>query len=143
MFPGDTAQAMSQENAEIIQRLVESYNRAGISAAATLDFFDDAAVFEEPPEQPGPTVVEGRAAVARTFSAFDAAWEEHHSDPEEIRVIDAERVLLLSIDYFRGRDGIEIVQPSGTVFTLRDGRVVRMQAFWERENALEAAGLSA
>ena len=69
------------------------------------------------------------------------AWAEHRSDPEEIRVIDAERVLLLSIDHFRGRDGIEIVQPSGTVFTLRAGKVIRMQAFWERRNALEAAGL--
>ena len=127
---------------EIIRRLVESYNRAGISAATTLVFFDDAAVFEEPPEQPGATVVEGRGAVAQTFSAFDAAWEEHRSDPEEIRIIDAERVLLLSIDHFRGRDGIEIVQPSGTVFTLRAGKVVRMQAFWERENALEAVGLA-
>ena len=84
---------------------------------------------------------EGRDAVSRTFSQFDEAWEEHRSDPEEIRVIDAERVLLLSIDHFRGRDGIEIVQPSGTVFTLRAGKVIRMQAFWERRNALEAAGL--
>jgi len=133
---------MSQENVEIIRRLVDSYNRAGIGAEATLGFFDDAAVFEEPPEQPGPTVVEGRGAVAQTFRAFDEAWEAHRSDPEDIRVIDAERVLLLSVDYFRGRDGIEIVQPSGTVFTLRDGKVVRMQAFWERENALDAAGLS-
>jgi ketosteroid isomerase-like protein len=132
---------MSEENVEVIRRLVEAYNRDGIGAAATLGFFDDAAVFEEPPEQPGPRVAEGRDAVGRTFGRFDEAWEEHRSDPEEIRAIDAERVLLLSIDHFRGRDGIEIVQRSGTVFTLRGGKVVRMQAFWERENALAAAGL--
>jgi len=133
---------MSQENVEVIRRLVNSYNESGIGAEATLGFFDDAAVFEEPPEQPGPKVAEGRDAVAQAFGQFDEAWELHRSDPEEIRLIDAERVLLLSIDHFRGRDGIEIVQRSGTVFTLRDGKVVRMQAFWERENALEAAGLS-
>ena len=132
---------MSEENVEVIRRLVEAYNSGGIGAAVTLGLFDDAAVFEEPPEQPGPSVAEGRDAVSRTFSQFDEAWEEHRSDPEEIRVIDAERVLLLSIDHFRGRDGIEIVQPSGTVFTLRAGKVIRMQAFWERRNALEAAGL--
>lgn len=130
---------MSERNAEIIRRLVEAYNEGGFGARATLDFFDDGAIFEEPPEQPGPTVAVGRDG--QTFAQFDATWEEHRSDPEEIRVIDAERVLLFSIDYFRGRDGIEITQPSGTVFTLRDGKVVRMQAFWERENALDAAGL--
>jgi ketosteroid isomerase-like protein len=132
---------MSQENVEIIRRLVNSFKEVGSGAQATLGFFDDAAVFEEPPEQPGPTVAEGRDAVAQAFGQFDEAWEEHRTDPEEIRVLDAERVLMLSIEYFRGRDGIEITQPAGTVFTLRDGKVVRMQAFWERRNALEAAGL--
>jgi ketosteroid isomerase-like protein len=131
--------AMSQENAELIRRVVEIYNDHGFGA--TLGHFDDAAVFEEPPEQPGSTVAEGRDEVGRVFTQFDAAWEEHRSEPEEIRVIDSKRVLLLSVDHFRGRDGIEIVQPSGTVFTISGGRIVRMQAFWERENALEAAGL--
>lgn len=132
---------MSQENVETIRRLVDAYNEGGLASEATLDFFAEDAVFEEPPEQPGPTVAEGRVAVAETFGRFDEVWEEHRSDPEEIRPIDSERVLLLTVDYFRGRDGLELTQPSGVVFTLRDGRVVRMQAFWERANALEAAGV--
>jgi ketosteroid isomerase-like protein len=49
---------------------------------------------------------------------------------------------VLSIERFRGRDGIEIDQPCGTIFTFRDGKIARMQSFWDRENALEAAGLS-
>ena len=53
-----------------------------------------------------------------------------------------DRVLLLSMEHFRGRDGMEISQSSGSVYTFRDGRIVRLQAFWERENALEAAGRS-
>lgn len=44
------------------------------------------------------------------------------------------------MDHFRGRDGLEVVQPCGTLFTVRDGKVVRMQPFWERSNALAAAG---
>ena len=133
---------MSAENVEVIRRLVEAYNEGGFGAEATLDFFDEYAVFEEPPEQPGAKVAEGRDAVARTFGQFDEVWEEHRSDPELIRVIDAERVLLLTVDYFRGREGLELSQSSGVVFTLRDGKVVRMQAFWERESALEAVGLT-
>ena len=133
---------MSQENVEIVRRLVDAYNKEGFGSPATLDFFDQSAVFEEPPEQPGATVAEGRDAVARTFGQFDQVWEEHRSSPEEIRVIDAERVLLLTVDYFRGREGLELTQSSGVVFTLRNDKVVRMQAFWERESALKAAGLS-
>jgi ketosteroid isomerase-like protein len=133
---------MAEENVEVIRRLVEAFNEGGMGSAKTLDFFDAGAVFEEPPEQPGPTVAEGRDEVSRVFGKFDEAWEEHRSEPTEFRAIDENRVLLLSIEHFRGRDGIEITQPSGTLFTLSDGKVVRMQAFWERENALEAAGLS-
>jgi ketosteroid isomerase-like protein len=135
-------QAMSEENVEIVRRVVEAFNDGGIASEVTLSFFDAAAVFEEPPEQPAPGVAHGREEVSRMFTQFDDAWEEHHSRPDEIRKIDDERVLLLSLEHFRGRDGIEIDQPSGTLFTLRGGKIVRMQAFWDRATALEAAGLS-
>jgi ketosteroid isomerase-like protein len=61
---------------------------------------------------------------------------------DKIRAIDDERVLLLSLEQFRGRDGIELDQPAWTTSTLRAGKIVRMQPFWDRVNALEAAGLS-
>ena len=133
--------AMSQENVEIVRRAVEAFNKVGLAESA-LRIFDPDAVFEEPPEQPSPTVVEGRDAAIEIFRQFDEAWQEHRSEPEEIRVIDGERVLLLSVEHFKGRDGIEISQPGGSIFTLRDDKVVRLQSFWERENALKAAGLS-
>jgi ketosteroid isomerase-like protein len=133
---------MSQENVEIVKRLVESFNEAGFSAKTTVDFFDTDAVFEEPPEQPAPGVASGREEIVEMFSRFDETWEEHQSDPEEIRVVDDARILLLSNERFRGRGGIAIDQPCGTIFTFRAGKVVRMQSFWEREDAIKAAGLS-
>ncbi len=133
---------MSEENVEIIERAVEAFNEGGMGSEATLAFFDATAVFEEPIEQPGPRVAHGRESISRMFTQFDETWEEHRTHPEEIRAIDNERVLLLTLDHFRGRDGIEIDQPSGTIFTLRAGKIIRMQPFWERVHALEAAGLS-
>jgi ketosteroid isomerase-like protein len=133
---------MSEENVEIVRQLVEAFNEGGMGAQATLNFFAPDAVFEEPPEQPGPRVARGRESVGRMFTQFDEAWEKHQSHPDEIRAIDDERVLLLSSEHFRGRDGIELDQPAWTIFTLRDGKIVLMQPFWDRVNALEAAGLS-
>jgi len=133
---------MSQENIGIVREAVEAFNDSGFGSERSLSFFDESVVFEEPPEQPAPRVARGRESAAEMFGQFDEAWEEHRSEPEEIRVIDDERVLMLSIEHFRGRDGIEIDQSCGTIFTLRSGRIVRMQSFWERGNALEAAGLS-
>jgi ketosteroid isomerase-like protein len=73
---------------------------------------------------------------------FESAWTEHNTEAEEIRAVDADRVLLISVEHFKGRDGIEVEAPLAAIFTLRDGKIVRWQAFWERQKALEAAGLS-
>jgi ketosteroid isomerase-like protein len=133
---------MSKENVEIVREAIDAFNETGFGSEESLGFFDAAVVFEEPPEQPAPRVARGREAAAELFGQFDEAWEEHRSDPEEIRALDDGRVLLLSIEHFRGRDGIGIDQPCGTIFTLSDGKITRMRSFWERANALEAAGLS-
>lgn len=135
---GDTA-AMSPEDLEAVRNMGEALNQGGMASA--LRFFDEAAVFEEPPEQPGATVAHGISEIERLYKQFDESWEEHRSEPEEIRVLDADRVLVLSVEHFRGRDGLEVSQPCGTVFTVRHGKITRMQSFWERGNALVAAGL--
>ena len=127
---------MGEENVRTVRRLLEAFNEGGMGSAATIDFFDESVVFEEPPEQPGNSVAHGRENLQRLFGEFDQAWEEHRSEVEAIRAVDHERVLLLSVERFRGRDGVEISQPSGTIFTLREGKIVRMQSFWERSSAL-------
>jgi ketosteroid isomerase-like protein len=51
-------------------------------------------------------------------------------------------VLLITTEHFKGRDGIELETPFAAVLTLRDGKICRWQAFWDKQKALEAAGLS-
>jgi ketosteroid isomerase-like protein len=43
----------------------------------------------------------------------------------------------------RGRDGIELVARFTFVFTIRNGAIERITLYQEREEALEAVGLSA
>jgi ketosteroid isomerase-like protein len=131
-----------EENVEIIRLATESFNRSGLASEETLGYMHPDLVFEEPPEQPAPRVAEGRDAAVKMFQEFDSAWQEHRSEPEEIRALDHERVLVLSIEHFRGRDGIEIQQPSGAIYTLREGKIIRMQSFWERETAFRVAGVA-
>ena len=56
--------------------------------------------------------------------------------------MDDDRVLLLTVEHLKGRDGIELEAPFAAVFTLRDGKISRWQAFWDKKKALEATGLS-
>ena len=132
---------MSSDNVEIARKAFTSFNEHGFGSEETLSFFDDSVVFEEPPEQPAPRIARGRDEAAQMFTEFDDAWETHTSESQDFIAIDDERVLVLTIEHFRGRDGIEMTQPSGVVFTFRDGKIIRMQAFWEQATAREAASL--
>jgi ketosteroid isomerase-like protein len=132
---------MSEENVEIVRRAVEEFNERGFDAIGVSDLITDDFEFHEPPEQPAPRVARGREQVRKLAGEFDAAWLEHKSEPEEIRAVDADRVLLVSVERFKGRDGIQVEAPLAAIFTLRDGKIIRWDAFWDKQKALDAAGL--
>lgn len=50
----------------------------------------------------------GREEAMKMFGEFEEAWEEHRTEPEEIRAVGSDKVLLLSVEHFRGRDGMEV-----------------------------------
>jgi len=127
---------------ETVRRAVERFNELGFDGFGTSDLVTDDVEFHEPPEQPAPRVARGREDVRKLGGEFDSAWEEHKSEPQEIRAVGADRVLLITVEHFRGRDGIEVEAPFASVFTLRDGKIARWQAFWDKQKALEATGLA-
>jgi len=86
-------------------------------------------------------VYRGHEGVLEFVSLFNAPWEELSVTPQRFFDL-GERVLVLSRFEARGRDGIEANLPMAHLWTLRDGKVVRMDAFADQQKALEAAGLS-
>ena len=84
---------------------------------------------------------------AAEFIAFSEQYRERWVDlvQEPLEVIDApdRRVLLLTRQSGRGREsGVPIVIHFFQLWTIRDGKVWRIEYFRHRADALEAAGLS-
>jgi ketosteroid isomerase-like protein len=129
---------MAEERVEMVRRATEAFNRSGFGGIR--EFCSPDLVFHEPPEQPAPRVLQGWDAALEAFTTFDEAWASHTTAVEEIRDIDDERVLVLTVETLRGRDGIVLEQPAGQIFTFRDGLVCEYHSFWSRDTALEAAG---
>ncbi len=79
---------------------------------------------------------------ARAFlDEFFGLWEAVRFEVDKLVEV-GEQVAVSSINYHRGRDGIEVtVRPSG-VTTFRDGRIVHHCFYQEWQEALEAVGLS-
>jgi ketosteroid isomerase-like protein len=133
---------MSEENVEIVRNALEATTRQDWKRAAELI---DADV-----EMHGTVggLEEGRVArglpeILGTFEASDLeAWEERRLEPQKFLHID-DLVVVLIHEYRRGKgSGIEVETDTAVVFTVRDGRVVRLQGYIDQAAALEAAGLS-
>jgi uncharacterized protein len=86
--------------------------------------------------------VKGPDQVVAFLRSFMGAWEEHVMELEEVRELDDDRVLVFFTERGRGRSsGVETVAHPAAVWTLRDGKVTRFEAYGDRADALRVAGL--
>jgi len=131
---------MSEENVEVVHRLVQAWNRSDLDAV--LEQFDADCEVVFPPEVPEPGPFRGRAEVRQWAEGFLAAWESHRAEVVEV-VESKDRVVAVLHLVGRGvGSGIDLDETDGHVFAFRDGKITRWQNFLDRREALEAAGLS-
>ena len=83
---------------------------------------------------------QGHDAVRASLARWKAEWDDYKVLPEEF-VDRGDRVLVTVRLRGRGRgSGVEIDARFYDLYTLRDGKIVRMDQFTERLQALEAVG---
>jgi len=133
---------MSQENVELIRSGYEAFNRGDIDGVVTALAAPDCE-FITAGRLPGvEDVYRGPEGFRRFVSFF---WETFDDAQVEVHeLIDAGDQLLATVtNHGRGKQsGADVHWTTWNVWTIRDGKVVRGQAFTSREEALEGAGLS-
>jgi ketosteroid isomerase-like protein len=67
-----------------------------------------------------------------------STWENHRTEIIELEER-GDRILVLTTDHLTGRDGIELVFHGATIYTVRDGRVVRFEVFPDHPENARAA----
>jgi len=88
-------------------------------------------------------VLRGVGEIRRDYERVEETWDEHRVEPQELIDV-GDRVVLLLREHQRGKSsGIELVVETAVIVTLRNGRILRFQAYMDRAAALEAVGLSA
>ena len=73
------------------------------------------------------------------------AWEDFRAIPEEYRELEGDRVLVLLRNRGRGRaSGLEVadIGKGANVVHLREGKVTKLEAYWDRDRALADLGLT-
>jgi ketosteroid isomerase-like protein len=130
---------MSQENVEVVTRLVEAWNRADVEAILALFHPECEIVF--PPEVPEPGPFRGHAELRGWVEGFLAAWESHRAEVVELTVEDEVVLAMLHLTGRGSQSGIEMDETDAHLFTFRGGKVISWRNFSQRSEALEAAGL--
>jgi ketosteroid isomerase-like protein len=134
---------MSKENVEVVRRAYEAWNLGDLETA--FEFLDVDVEVSVPPDLPEAGTYRGRAEIRRWVAEqLLPILEEARAEPEEF--LDAGDQVVVLVRYFgRGKaSGIEVrgAVVDSHVWTLRDGKVQKLQMYQGTEKALEAAGLS-
>jgi ketosteroid isomerase-like protein len=133
---------MSQENVEIVLQHVEALRRRDVDALLALVSpdveWEDAVFFSESTH-----VYRGEVAIRAWFQAVVEPWESVDAKVEEVTEAGDDRVLLGGVMTARGKaSGAETQIRGWFVLWVTGGKITRRQVFLDREEALEAAGLS-
>jgi ketosteroid isomerase-like protein len=132
---------MSDDNVEVIRRTFEAIRCRDIDSLIRL---------YEPDAQFRPltgTLVEsggyrGHDGIRAYFEEVDTVWDQMLPHADDMRA-NGDLVVVIGGCMVRGREsGAETDTAMAWVFRVRDGRIASHQAFFEADEALEAAGLA-
>jgi ketosteroid isomerase-like protein len=122
-------------NIELIRRGYSAWNRGDIEAAVELASVD----FEwvAPADLVGARGGRGREEFGRYLRSFTEVWEDFRCEPEQFWSA-GDTVLVLVRETGQGKlSGARVHHHLIHVWTLRDGRAVRMEGHVERQGTLE------
>jgi ketosteroid isomerase-like protein len=126
---------MSQENVKVVREAWDAYSGGDYDRIAG---FHDPHIVVVTLED---GAVYGNNAVLANYQRWDEAWEGAETTLEEV-IGHGDRVFVAARFHARGRaSGVEVESRLYDVYTVRDGKVLRIDEYATRDEALEAAGL--
>jgi ketosteroid isomerase-like protein len=129
---------MSQENVEIVRQMLAAWVSGDRDAARTA--YDENVVWVVPVIDA--SVSHGVPEMEQAVEAWRRSCDDYAFEIQEL-MEGGDHVIAVIRQFGRGKEsGTEVDLTSALLFTLLASKIVRMEAFETREQALEAAGLS-
>jgi ketosteroid isomerase-like protein len=133
---------MSEENVEVVRRSCEAFVAGDAETAmaaldpqiewhATVGGIDEG------------QIARGHEEVVQAFLDYFEVWERLEMRAEKFIDAGGDDVVVFWHEVAKGREsGVVVETDTGTVQTVRDGKIIRVRSYMDRAEALEAAGLS-
>jgi uncharacterized protein len=128
---------MATVDAETVRRGIDAYNRGDVEALIELSDPEITMVPVRALLEGGE--YRGHEGVRRFIADMDEDWASRQIEIDEIRDLD-DAVLVLGTFAATGRSGNEVRYPLAWHSTYREGKLLRMQAYSDRDAALRALG---
>ena len=131
---------MSQDRLQIVESIYERWGEGDFRTP--VEHMDENVVFIMPPDLPDSGTYLGREALADYTRDFLAPWSKIAIDAEEIIPAGDTVVVAVRQHGAGGASGAETEFRYFQLWTFRGGKAIRIESIRERDEALEAAGLS-
>jgi ketosteroid isomerase-like protein len=129
---------MSRENVEVVRGVIDGWLRGD---PATLELISDDVVYVSPPTVPDGRTYHGHEGVLQWVVDWRREWTDYELDVLRYRDL-GDRVVTVERNRATGkRSGVGVDMQTVSLWTLRDGKVVRWQGYATEEEALQAAGV--
>jgi ketosteroid isomerase-like protein len=129
----DPVETVRKQNVEVVREMLEDYLRGDYEAALPA-FARDVEVVTSLERFHGP------AGVVKEARRWNEMWSDHQFEVEDLVAAGGQVVLLYHQVAKAKESGIEVEERAGWVYTLRGGKIARVEMFQDRETALRAAG---
>jgi ketosteroid isomerase-like protein len=132
--PRGNAEAVRKQNVDVVRGMLEDYLRGDYEAALPA-FTHDVEVVTALERFHGP------AGVVKEAKRWEEMWTDYRFEVECL--VDAgDKVVLLYHQVGKAKgSGVEIDERAGWVYTLREGKIARVEMFQDRESARRAASV--
>jgi ketosteroid isomerase-like protein len=132
---------MSQENVEIVRGMYRPGDPSRFFALLHEGVQVDLSKAPLLPDHP--EILGGKVAALDLYRHYWGTWEEFVLEPAEIIDAGQGRVVVIQDERGIGKlSGAPFERRWAILYTMREGKIVRIEHFSERAEALEAAGLS-
>src|SRR6476660_7860228 len=128
---------MSQENVEIVRRILGQWNAGGVRPDRYPEFFDPGVRMDLRGRKINPAVYDGYEGLDRFTSDVGEVWDQFSIELVELIDADAQVVSVMQATGRGHGSGIEVEGELAWVWTLRDGRILRVERDFDRASALE------
>jgi ketosteroid isomerase-like protein len=132
---------MSEENVEVVRRAMEAFGRG--DRAALLDEISPEVVVQQTAPIPDARTYHGHDGFVLVISDWAQIFDDLVMTAEELTDAGSNKVLACVHQKARGSgSGVPVEFDTWFVYSVGGGKIVRLEMFNYREEALEAAGLS-